>query len=191
MVRVSDLNHVPEQLRVGETVPKIILDPRYGYAGFAAMRSGSWVYIVGNLVQMLEDLSDEQVEDLVIQTIQHRRTVQKIPPFKVIPMHELHDVACSMVKKDSLKISPINPYIVGTNRDHHGGTSYGTHQFRAFSFTASDPRVLSDAIQGPTDDPSLNAVSVGVCFGKSATYPTGTYWIVLEFYNYQSGPRDY
>lgn len=182
LLRVPDVDHVPEQLKSGESVQNVLLNPKFTLGGFAAMRNGPWLYIVGDLVQLIEDLSIEQVEDLVVGTVQQRRAQNKIAPFKVIPMHQLHGLACEMVKKDSLKVSPADPYL---NKD-----SAPSQDFRALTFTASDPRTLPDSIKGPTDDPKLNALSVGVCFGSSRTYPTGTYWIVLEFYNFKSHPRD-
>jgi len=183
LLSVPDVDHVPEQMKTAEPVRNTLLNPKFTLAGFAVLRGGPQLYIVGNLVQLLEDLSIEQVEDLVVDTVQHRRMAVKIMPFKVIPMHQLRERACGMVKKDSLKATPVDPYLdkfpAPPSRD-----------FRILAFTASDPRVLSDTIRGPADDPKLNALSVGVCFGSSKTYPTGTYWIVLEFYNFMSGPRE-
>jgi len=196
MLRAPSVEKIPDQLRTSEVVRRVILDPRFTFAGFAAMQNGSWLYVVGNLVQPIEALSNDQVEDLVAQTVQHRRTAMKLPPFKVIPMRELRKDACEMSKKDSLRTRSSDPYL-GSNRNTNTGTGSllrggvgGGGGYRSLQFTSTDPRVLPDSIQGPAGEPELNALSVGVCFGTSATYPTGTYWVVLLFYNFSSGPRD-
>jgi len=176
LVRTPDLDHVPAKLKTDESVQKVLLNPKFTLAGFAAIHNGPWLYIVGDLIRLLENLSTEDVEDLVVQIVEHRRTARKIAPYAVRPMHQLRERACEMAKKDSLKLAPVDPYLASD------ATSFASN-FRVLTFTTPDPRVLSDSIQGPANDPKLNTLSVGACFSSSKTYPSGTYWIALEFYD--------
>ncbi|MGB9236918.1 MAG: hypothetical protein WCC04_21110 [Terriglobales bacterium] len=177
LLRAREVQQIPDKLKDDETLQKIFLNPKFTLAGFAAMRSGPWLYIVGDFVQLLDNLSIGEVEDLVVDTVQHRRTAKKITPFKVVPMLPLRAVACDMAKKDSLTVTPLNPYTAADNMTPR------SKSFRMLSLATPDPRLLSNDVQGPTNDPKINALSVGVCFARSKTYPTGTYWIALEFYN--------
>ncbi len=183
LLKFADMDHLPDQMKANALMTKILLNPKFTLAGFAAQANGPTVYVVGNFLQPLENLSIEQVEDLVVEVVQQRRAAMKIMPYKVVPMHQLHGLACEMAKKDSLKVSPIDPYvgkfILNPSQD-----------FRTHTFATSDPRNLPNSIQGPSSDPKLNALSVGVCFGSTHTYPSGMYWVVMEFYSFRSGPRD-
>ena len=180
LMNAPDMDRLHDQLKANESVRKTLLNPKFTFAGFAAQRSGPSIYVVGDFLQLLENLSMEQLEDLVVEVVQHRREAMKIVPFRVVPLRQLHGLACEMAKKDSLKITPVDPYL----GKYIGAPS---QDFRALTFTTPDPRNLANSIQGPASDPKLNVLSVGVCFGSTRTYPTGTYWIAMEFYNLRNG----
>jgi len=184
LLKFADMDHLPDQMKANALMTKILLDPKFTLAGFAATVNGPTIYVVGNFLQLLENLSIEQVEDLVVEVVQQRRVAKKIMPFKVVPMHQLHGLACEMAKKDSLKVSPVSPYVGKFIVEPSNGN------FFTLTFVTSDPRNLPNSIQGPTGDPTLNALSVGVCFGTTHTYPSGMYWVAMEIYSFRSGPRD-
>lgn len=174
MMIVADLDHAPEQLMGNDTAKDILLNPRYSLAGFAAVQNGSQLFIVGNLIQPLTALSADAIEDLIVAGVQKGRSSRNIMPLKLAQMRRLRGVACDMAKKDSLKIKAINPY-----GDYIGAPA---DKLRSFTFTTADPGVLPESIQNLGAEPKINTVSVGACYGTSATYPGGVYWVVLMFY---------
>jgi hypothetical protein len=174
MLIAADLEHVPEQLMRSETFKQVLLNPKYSMAGFAAVQSGSQLFIVANLARPFRSLTMDEVESLIADAVQRSRADNKLVPFKVIPMRQLRGVTCDMAKKDSLKVQPVNPYV--------GYIGAPSQDVRNFVFTTFDPGTLPANVHTAGDDPKINAMSVGACFGNSPTYPAGTYWIYLIFY---------
>jgi len=174
MLTARDLDHVPEELVRNDTIKQVLLNPKFSMAGFAAIQSGSQLFIVANLARPFQSLTIDEVETLIADAVQRLRTDNKLVPFKVIPMRQLRGLTCEMAKKDSLKVQPVNPYVgyIGTPSQH----------VRNFVFTTFDPGTLPANVHAAGDDPRINSMSVGACFGSSPTYPAGTYWIYLMFY---------
>jgi hypothetical protein len=174
MLMVADLDHVPEQLAHNDTVKQALLNPKFSMAGFAAIHSGSQLFIVANLARPFQSLTMDEVEESIADAVQRLRTDKELVPLKVIPMRQLRGLTCGMAKKDSMKVQPVNPY----------GSNYigsPTQNIRNFVFTTFDPATLPANVNVPTD-PKMNVMSVGACFGTSPTYPAGTYWVYLMFY---------
>ncbi len=171
MLKVTDLDQVPGQLRTSESVRQVLLNSKYSLAGIAQISSGAQLFIVVNLVEPWDALSPGDVESLIVEAAQRARENHKLLPFKVLPVRRLRRLACDMAKKDSLKAAPIDP-----------GAEYGNvlsivgHNL---VFTTRDPRVLPASVLALGVDPKINIISVGVCFGRSPTYPDGTYWVGL------------
>lgn len=177
LLRAPDLTRAVDQVKSDPRVQKLLFNPKFASAGFAAMHSGSALYIVGDLVQPLKDLSIAEVENLVIEAVQQQRTKLKIVPYKVVPMLQLHKMACEMARKDSLKVTPVDPYVAG------GYIGAPSRAVRSFTYASADPTSLSDTIKSAEGDPKLNTVSVGSCLARSSTRPTGAYWVAMVFYN--------
>lgn len=174
MLTAADLDHLLEQLVRNDTIKQVMLNPKFSMAGIAAIQSGSQLFIVANLARPFQSLTIDEVENLITDAVQRLRTDNKLVPFKVIPMRQLHGVACDMAKKDSLKVQPVNPYV--------GYIGSPSQDVRSYVFTTFDPATLPANVHTAGDDPKINAMSVGACLGSSPTYPAGTYWIYLMFY---------
>lgn len=177
LVRASDLAHAVDQVKGNPQVQKVLLNPMFTSAGFAAMHNGAWIYIVGDLVEPLKNLSIIEVENLVIEAVQQERTKLKIVPYKVVPMPQLRKTACEMATKDSLKVAPVDPYVRGS---YMGAPS---QNIRSFTYASADPTGLSESIKSAEGDPKLNTVWAGSCLASSPTHPTGAYWVMMVFYN--------
>ena len=176
MVKVADLNLVPEQVRRIEANNQVLFNPKFSLAGFAAVRSNGALYVVANFARPLKELSMDEVEELVVNSIQELRISRNIVPYKIASMRNLRGLACEMAKRDSLKATPINPY---------GGVYIGapSPEVRNFTYTTTDPGTLPASIQNIGHEPKIDTVSVGACFGNSKTYPDGTYWVAAVFYH--------
>jgi hypothetical protein len=174
MLKVADLSQVPDQLKTSESARHLLLNPKYSIAGVAQMVSEDRLYIVVNLVRPLEALSPDEIEGLVVETAQRARENHKLIPFKPLAMRRLHGLACDMAKKDSLKIAPLDPSVEYTNALSSVG--------QTVVFTTNDPHAMPASVQAVGFDPKLNAISAGVCFGRSSSHPDGTYWVALMFW---------
>lgn len=176
MLEAANLDQIPEFLKRPD-VQKVLLNPAFSLAGLAKMQQGSELFIVANLVRPLRSLTPDEVEHLVIDSVQGARSHAKLMPFKVVGMRQLRAAACDMAKKDSLKAAPINPYL--------GYTGSPSKDVRNFTYTTVDPGILPRGVQVAGDDPKINSISVGVCFGSSKNYPDGVYWVATILYNSQ------
>jgi hypothetical protein len=173
MLHAKGLDQVPGFLRASD-VQKVLLNPAYSLAGIAQIEHGQELFIVVNLVQPLQSLSQDEVENLLIDALQQARKNAKLMPFKVVPMRQLRGTACDMATKDSLKAAPVNPY--------SGYIGAPSNDVRNLTFNTFDPGVLPHGIQVGGDDPKIKTASVGVCFGKSKSYPDGIYWVAIVLY---------
>lgn len=173
MLRAKTIDQVPALLKAAD-IQKALLNPAYSLAGVAQMQHGPEIFIVADLVRPLRSLSPDEVENLMIDSLQQARRDAKLINFKIVPMRQLRGTACDMAKKDSLKTAPINPY--------SGYIGTPSNDVRNFTFTAVDPGALPHNIQVAGDDPKINTASLGVCFAKSKTYPDGIYWVALVLY---------
>lgn len=173
MLHAKSLEQVPELLK-GSDFQKALLNPAYSLAGFAQLERGQELFIVVNLVRPLQTLSPDEVENLLIDSLQQARRSAKLTPFKIVPLRQMRGMACDMAKKDSLKATAVNPYL--------GYVSAPSNDIRNFTFTTVDPGALPHGIQVAGDDPKINTASLGVCFAKSKTYPEGIYWVALVLY---------
>jgi len=172
MLKAASLDQVLELLKRAD-IQKLLVNPAYSVAGSATMQSGDALFIVANLVRPLQALSAEEVENLVVDAVQQSRLRVNLTAFKVIPLPQLRASACEMVKKDSLKVQPVDVY---------SGHLNAPSEIHNFTFTAADPRILPGSIENAGGDPKINSISVGVCYGKSKSYPDGTYWVGAILY---------
>lgn len=176
MLEATKLDQIPEFLKKPD-IQRVLLNPAFSLAGLAEMQQGSELFIVANLVRPLRSLTPGEVESLVVDSVQVARSHAKLMPFKVVPMRQLRAIACDMARKDSLKAAPINPYL--------GYIGSASQDVRNFTYTTVDPGILPSGVQTAGDDPKINTISVGVCFGSSKNYPDGVYWVATVLYNTQ------
>jgi uncharacterized protein YkwD len=172
MLKTPSLDQVPELLK-RENIQKVLLNPAYSAVGVAEVQDGPALFIVANLARPLQALSPEEVENLVVESVQQSRLRANLTAFKIVPMPQLHGLACDMAKKDSLKVTAVDPY---------SGHINAPSDIHNFTFTAADPRTLPPSVENAGGDPKINSISVGVCFGRSKTYPDGTYWVAIMLY---------
>jgi hypothetical protein len=50
------------------------------------------------------------------------------------------------------------------------------------SYTNMHPEILPDAANRLVGDRRVKNVSVSACYARTATYPSGVYWVGLLFY---------
>ena len=58
----------------------------------------------------------------------------------------------------------------------------GTPARYILRYTSMEPSSLPPGTAKATHDRDLRAFSVGACYSRSAAYPTGAYWVVVQFF---------
>lgn len=140
-----------------------LLNSNYNVAGFSVVRSGSLLYVTQDFGHSLPSRSDEEAEVLVGRSVDRIRAQARLPGLQRMDSAEAADAACAMAKADSLKTpAPRSRAVV--------------------HYTTPQPQTLPAEASRAIVNASFHAVAVGSCYARSATYPTGVYWVTLLFY---------
>jgi hypothetical protein len=75
------------------------------------------------------------------------------------------DAACSMAQADRLGTPPVLKL---------------AENFNVLTYTSLHPESLPAAAARVVAGRNLRSYSVGACYGRTETYPTGVYWVVLS-----------
>jgi uncharacterized protein YkwD len=140
-----------------------LLNSNYNVAGFSVVRSGSLLYVTQDFGHSLPSRSDDEAEVLVGRSVDRIRSQARLPGLERMDSGEAADAACAMAKADSLKTpAPRSRAVV--------------------RYTTPQPQTLPGEASRAIGNASVHAVAVGSCYARSATYPTGVYWVALLFY---------
>ncbi len=74
------------------------------------------------------------------------------------------DAACSMAQAGKLSTAAAQNFAGGST---------------VFTFTSLHPETLPAGTKHAIASRNLRSVTVGACYGRTDTYPTGVYWVVL------------
>lgn len=144
-----------------------LLNPAYNMVGLGVVRSGDRLYIVEDFAHILPAYSADEVKDRIASAVnQERRQASR----KVLSRRDLQNAdegACSMAHADKLGTVPVRLL---------------AQRFTVLTYTSLHPETLpSDALHA-IRSPNLQNLSIGACYGRTDTYPTGVYWIVLSLH---------
>lgn len=142
-----------------------LLDPGFNIAGFAVVRSDGRLYVVQDFAHRLTAYSLHDTEAQVANALNQWRVQNKLSALTATAPAEIRDAACGMAQTNTLTTRTIR-----TLSQSHSVITY----------TQSQPQVLPNGIDRVISSAKLKQVAVGVCFGRSSSYPSGTYWVVLS-----------
>jgi hypothetical protein len=74
------------------------------------------------------------------------------------------DAACSMAQADKLGTAPVRL----------------VERFTVLTVTSLHPETLPSSAAHTLSSPNLHTFSIGTCYARTDTYPTGVYWVVLS-----------
>jgi len=141
-----------------------LLNPAYNVVGLGVVRSGDRLYIVQDFGHAVPSYSADEVKDHVAAAVAETR---RRSGMRKLPRHDFADVdqyACSMAHADKLGTQPVRNL---------------AKQFTVLTYTSLQPDVLPDGTTHAITSRYLRSFSVGACYARTNTYPTGVYWIVL------------
>ena len=142
-----------------------LLNPAYNVVGLGVVRSGDQLYIVQDFGHALPNYSLAEVKDRVAVTVEHARQLAKQPALARRSLPSADDAACSMEQADKLGTSPIHQL---------------AQHYTVLTYTSLHPDTVPSGTDRAIASPSLHGFSVGACYGRTATYPNGMYWVVLS-----------
>jgi uncharacterized protein YkwD len=141
-----------------------LLNPAYNVIGMGVIRSGDRLYIVQDFGHALPSYSAAEWKDrIAAQVNQTRRQSGQ----SLLQRHDLvttDDAACSMAQADTLRTVPVRKLAA---------------QSTVLSFTSLHPEILPDGATHAIASRNVREFSIGACYARTGTYPTGVYWVVL------------
>jgi uncharacterized protein YkwD len=142
-----------------------LLNPAYNVVGLGVVRSGDRIYIVQDFGHALPNYSPAEVKERVAATVAQARRQTNQPDLARRDLATADDTACSMAKAGKL----------GTPSVHQLAQHY-----TVFTYTSLHPETLPASAGHALAGHNLQSFSVGTCYGRTETYPTGVYWVVLS-----------
>jgi len=142
-----------------------LLNPAYNVVGLGVVRSGDRLFIVQDFGHTLPNYSSAEVKDRVAATVNQTRHVASQPELQRRDLLVADDAACSMAQSDKLGTSPVRKL---------------AERFTVLTYTSLHPETLPSGTAHAIASRTLRSFSIGACYARTETYPTGVYWVVLS-----------
>jgi uncharacterized protein YkwD len=160
-----DAEHGHEHLMLSLPHRANLLNPAYNVVGLGVVRSGDRIYIVQDFGSALPKYSLAELKEHVAAAVNQMRRQVRQPELQRRDWLGADDGACSMAQADKL----------GTSSFRRVAES-----FNVVTYTSLHPETLPDGAAGAVAGRNLSSFSIGACYGRTPTYPTGIYWVVLS-----------
>ena len=146
-----------------------ILEARVNAVGVGAVRAGDDLFVTENFARVVTDYDSEDAEKLVARQVKELRKQAGLPPLERETLGPVREEACAMAARDTVDAShrPA-PRLRGT--------------LHTLAYSSSDPARIPEQLRDQVLRQRPLSFSVGACFARSASYPSGAYWVVVVFY---------
>jgi uncharacterized protein YkwD len=161
------VDQVHESLMLSPPHRENLLNAAYNMAGFGVVRSGHTLYVTQDFAEGGDVVSRPLTEEKLGASLAHLRIQHNLPALQRVQDKSLETLACAMADADSLRAQ--------FPRD----LAPGRYLLR---YTTPEPQIFSASVAGAAADRSVHAFAVSSCYAHSATYPNGTYWVLLVLY---------
>ncbi|MGA8438917.1 MAG: CAP domain-containing protein [Candidatus Sulfotelmatobacter sp.] len=142
-----------------------LLNPAYNVVGLGVIRSGDRLYIVQDFGHALPNYSTTEVKERIAATVAQARRRVNQPKLVRRDLPTADDTACSMAQADKLGTASVRQL---------------AQQYTLLTYTSLDPRTLPANARHMLFGRNLRSFSVGACYARTESYPTGMYWVVLS-----------
>ncbi len=159
-----DAEHGHEHLMLSPPHRANLLNPAFNVVGLGVVRSGDRLYIVQDFGHALPSYSVNEVKDRITTALNQTRRSAGQSDLSRRDLADLDDAACSMAQADKLGTAPVQKL---------------AKQFTVLSFTSLHPEALPNGASRSITSRNVRNFSVGACYARTETYPTGAYWIIL------------
>jgi uncharacterized protein YkwD len=143
-----------------------LLNPDYNVIGLGIVRSGDRLYVVQDFGHALPNYSIDEVKEQIANAIERGRRLESQRGLLRQDLPNADAAACSMAQADRLGTSAVQQL---------------AQRYSVLSFTTLHPESLPENAIPVLGSRNLRSFSIGSCYAKTATYPTGVYWVVLAF----------
>lgn len=142
-----------------------LLNPAYNVVGLGVVHSGDRMYIVEDFGHALPNSSVDEVKDRVASAVVQMRQEARRPMLERRDLSAADATACSMAQADKLGTASVQQL---------------AQRYTVLTFTSLHPEQLPAGAEHAVSSPNLRSYSIGACYGRTDSYPTGVYWVVLS-----------
>ena len=142
-----------------------LLNPSYNVIGLGVVRSGDRLYIVQDFGRALPNYSMAEVKEKIASAVARTRHQASQPDLARRDLLAADDAACSMAHADKLGTSPLRQL---------------AQHYTVLTYTSVHPETLPADAGKVLASRNVKSFSVGACYARTETYPTGVYWVVLS-----------
>jgi uncharacterized protein YkwD len=142
-----------------------LLNPAYNVVGMAVVRSGDRLYIVQDFGHALPTYSLAEWKDRIAASLMQARQQAKQPALARRDLSSADDAACSMAQADQFGTAPVQAL---------------AQHYTVLTYTSLHPETLPGNAAELIASHNLRSFSLGACYARTPTYPTGVYWVVLS-----------
>jgi len=160
-----DAEHGHEHLMLSPPHRANLLNPAYNVVGLGVVRSGDRLYIVQDFGHALPNYSSAQVKERIAAAVNRNRHQGGQTELAHRDLINADDAACSMAQADKLGTAPVHKL---------------AERYTVLTYTSLHPEILPNGTTHAILSPTLHNFSIGTCYSRTDTYPTGVYWIVLS-----------
>ncbi|MFZ0866676.1 MAG: CAP domain-containing protein [Candidatus Sulfotelmatobacter sp.] len=142
-----------------------LLNAAYNVIGLGVVRSGDRLYIVQDFGHSLPNYSSAEVKERIAATVVQMRRQAGQPDLARSDLPNADAAACSMAQADKLGGSAVHQL---------------AQRYTVMTYTSLHPETLPANASHVLANRNLRSFSVGSCYARTETYPTGVYWVVLS-----------
>ena len=160
-----DAEHGHQHLMLSPPHRANLLNPAYNVVGLAALRSGDRLYIVQDFGRALPNYSPAEVKDSVAAAVNLTRRQAHQAELQRRDLLVADETACSMAQADKLGTEAVRRL---------------ADRYTVMTYTSLHPEALPNGAARALTMHDATSISVGACYARTETYPTGVYWVVLS-----------
>ncbi len=142
-----------------------LLNPAYNVIGLGVVRSGDRLYIVQDFGHALPNYSTAEVKERIAATVAQARRQAVQPDLVRSDLPNADAAACSMAQADKLSTGALRQL---------------AQHYTVMTYTSLHPEILPASASHVLAGHNLRSFSIGACYARTETYPTGVYWVVLS-----------
>lgn len=144
-----------------------LLDGGFNVVGLAAVWSKGRLYVVQDFGHEIRLQTQAEVRKMVSEAVREVRQEAGLQTLTAYQPLKLDEAVCRMTQEDRPSARLLQ-------------TSYDNR--RIITYTQSRPEVLPQKALPLLREPEVRQFAVGTCYARTATYPTGTYWVAILLY---------
>ena len=160
-----DAEHGHQHLMLSPPHRANLLNPTYNVVGLGVVRSGDRLFIVQDFGHALPNYSATEVKDRIAAAVNQTRRQASQPELQRRDLLIADEAACSMAQANKLGTTPVRKLAA---------------RFTVLTYASLHPETLPAGTAHAIASRNLHSVSIGACYGRTDTYPTGVYWVVLS-----------